>query len=174
MRIVCISTAQIPSDTANSIQVMKVCQAFIQLGLEVNLLVPGNQSSTIDDQLLLKHYGLEQLFPIEWLPVRNRRFFAWKAVRRAKRLGADLLYVWPLQSAALGLLIGMPSFLELHDFPSGRFGPVWLQLFLRLARPETFAADHQGSAKRPTIAAGLYGRCTGWSGYRTLPQPARG
>ncbi len=40
MKIVFISAAQIPSDTANSIQVMKVCQAFMQLGHEVTLLVP--------------------------------------------------------------------------------------------------------------------------------------
>ena len=46
MRIVCISAAQIPSDTANSIQVMKVCQAFVQLGHDVTLLVPGNQHTT--------------------------------------------------------------------------------------------------------------------------------
>jgi glycosyltransferase involved in cell wall biosynthesis len=130
MRIVCISTAQIPSDTANSIQVMKVCQAFVQLGHDVTLLVPGHQKPTITDQQLISHYGLEKLFDIEWLPARNRRFFPWKAAWRARRLGANLLYAWPLQSATLGLLAGMPSVLELHDFPAGHFGPLWLQLFL--------------------------------------------
>ncbi len=63
MRIVCISAAQIPSDTANSIQVMKVCQAFVQLGHDVTLLVPGNQQPAIGDQQLIEHYGLENLFP---------------------------------------------------------------------------------------------------------------
>ena len=43
MKIVCISAAQIPSDTANSIQVMKACQAFVQLGHSATLLVPQNQ-----------------------------------------------------------------------------------------------------------------------------------
>ena len=64
--------------------------------------------------------------------LRNRRLFPWKAVWRARRLGADLLYAWPLQSAALGLLVGIPSMLELHDFPTGRIGPLWLRLFLIL------------------------------------------
>jgi glycosyltransferase involved in cell wall biosynthesis len=130
MKIICISAAQIPSDTANSIQVMKVCQAFTQLGHDVTLLVPGNQKPTISNQQLIAHYGLKKIFNIEWLAVRNRRLFPWKAVWRARRLSADLLYAWPLQSATLGLLSGKPSMLELHDFPAGRFGPLWLRLFL--------------------------------------------
>ena len=132
MKIVCISSSQVPSDTANSIQVMKVCQAFAQIGNEVTLLVPGNPQSAISNQQLLEHYGLTTIFPIEWLTARTRRQFPWKAVRRARRLKADLLYAWPIQSAALGLLAGMPSMLELHDFPSGCFGPLWLRLFLAL------------------------------------------
>jgi glycosyltransferase involved in cell wall biosynthesis len=132
MKIVCISAAQIPSDTANSIQVMKVCQAFTQLGHDVTLLVPGRQPSTIIQPQLTSHYGLEKLFPIQWLPISNRRLFPWKAVWQARRLGTDLLYAWPLQSAALGLLVGIPTMLELHDFPTGRGGPLWLRLFLIL------------------------------------------
>lgn len=132
MRIVCISSAQVPSDTANSIQVMKVCQAFTQLGHDVVLLVPGPQPDGLEPSALQRHYGLRTLFKVEWLPVRTRRMFSWKAVRRARRLEADLLYVWPLQSAALGLLTAMPSMLELHDFPSGSFGPLWLRLFIIL------------------------------------------
>ena len=130
MKIVCISAAQIPSDTANSIQVMKVCQAFMQLGQDVVLLVPGNQQLTISHAQLIKHYGLEKLFPIQWLPLRKRRLFPWKAIWQARSLGADLIYCWPLQSAALGLLVGIPTMLELHDFPTGRVGPLWLRLFL--------------------------------------------
>ena len=130
MKIVCISAAQIPSDTANSIQVMKVCQSFVQIGNEVTLLVPGNQQSEISNQQLIERYGLQTIFPVLWLPVRNRWLFPWKAVWHALRLGADLLYVWPLQSAVLGLLAGFPTMLELHDVPTGQVGPLWLRLFL--------------------------------------------
>ncbi len=130
MKIVCISAAQIPSDTANSIQVMKVCQAFMQLGLDVTLLVPGNRPETISQDQLKDHYGLEKLFPIQWLPLRNRRLFPWRAVRQTRCMQAKLIYAWPLQSAALGLLAGIPTMLELHDLPSGHFGPFWLRLYL--------------------------------------------
>jgi glycosyltransferase involved in cell wall biosynthesis len=111
---------------------MKVCQAFAQLGHVVTLLVPGNQEVTISNQQLIEHYGLEHLFNIEWLSFYSRRLFPWKAVRKVRRLGADLLYAWPLQSAALGLLAGFPTMLELHDFPKGHVGPIWLRLFLTI------------------------------------------
>ncbi|MGB8212813.1 MAG: glycosyltransferase [Anaerolineales bacterium] len=130
MRIICISAAQIPSDTANSIQVMKVCQAFVQLGHTVTLLVPGKQPTEISHEQLQSHYGLQATFPIQWLPIHSRRLFPWKAAWQARRLGADLLYVWPLPSAVLGGLAGMACMLELHDFPRGQFGPLWLRLFL--------------------------------------------
>lgn len=130
MKMVCISASQIPSDTANSIQVMKVCQAFTQLGHAVTLLVPGIPPETINQEQLKDHYGLEKLFPIQWLPGRNRHLFPWKAVRQALRMKTALIYAWPLQSAALGLLAGIPTMLELHDLPTGRFGPFWLWLFL--------------------------------------------
>jgi glycosyltransferase involved in cell wall biosynthesis len=132
MKIICVSATQIPSDTANSIQVMKVCQAFKQIGHDVTLVVPGKGQSTTSNPQLQNHYGLHKFFDIEWLPVHNRRLFPWKAVGQARRLGADLLYTWPVQSAALGLLAGMTTMLELHDSPSGRFGPLWLRLFLAL------------------------------------------
>jgi glycosyltransferase involved in cell wall biosynthesis len=130
MRIVFISAAKIPSDTANSIQVMKVCQAFTQMGHDITLLVPGNQPSAISHQQMQSHYGLQVTFSIEWMAVRNRRLFPWKANWRALHLDPDLLYDWPLQSAVLGLLSGKPSLLEIHDLPTGRFGPLWLRFFL--------------------------------------------
>ena len=130
MRIVCISAARIPADTANSIQVMKTCQAFKQLGHDVTLIVPGNRPPKLDDHQLSEHYGLAELFSIQWLPSNNRRFFPLKAVWQARRLEADLIYAWPLPSAAFSLLAGIPAMLELHDFPGGRFGPFWLRFFL--------------------------------------------
>ncbi len=138
MRIAFVSASRIPSDTANSIQVMKVCQAFAELGHEVMLLVPGLQPKTLKPTELMKHYGLHTLFNIEWMPITNRRFFPWRAVRWARRLNADLLYAWPIQSAALGLLRGLPVMLELHDLPAGTFGPLWFHLARRLPGQKRF------------------------------------
>jgi glycosyltransferase involved in cell wall biosynthesis len=131
MKIVCISASQIPSDTASSIQVMKVCQAFSQLEYDITLLVPGKQVEGVD---LPAYYGLQKLFNfnIEWLYVHNRRLFPWAAARRAYRLAPNLVYTWPVQAAVLASLAGIPSMLEMHDFPTGQFGPLWFRLFVTL------------------------------------------
>ncbi|MGZ6347280.1 MAG: glycosyltransferase, partial [Anaerolineales bacterium] len=129
MKIVCVSASQIPSDTASSIQVMKVCQSFSQLGHDVTLLIPGQKAETVD---LLAHYGLQARFNVEWLPGRTRRLFPWKAAWRTISLAPDLVYAWPIQVAVLSSMAGIPSLLEMHDFPTGRFGPLWFRLFLTL------------------------------------------
>jgi len=141
MKIHAISTSQIPSDTANSIQAMKACQALAQLGHEVTLLVPDHRQQTTDHLSsivrrpstaeLASHYGLRTPFEIIHLPTANRRAFTWLAVRRAKHSGAELLYVWPIQSAAFGVSTGLPVILELHDLPTGLVGPLWFRLFVR-------------------------------------------
>ena len=65
MKIAAIAGSTIPSDTANSLQVMKACQALVQIGHEVTLLVPGPKNASVD---LRRHYGLQTDVPIEWLP----------------------------------------------------------------------------------------------------------
>ena len=134
MKIVAIAGSSIPSDTANSIQVMKACQALAQLDHEITLIVPGNPQSTIanhtaDIEHLKSHYGLETTFPIEWLSASSRRRFTWDSVRRARALGAELLYTWFPQSAIFGLLRRLPVVFEIHIQPTGRFGPLWHRAF---------------------------------------------
>jgi glycosyltransferase involved in cell wall biosynthesis len=127
MNIVAIAGSTIPSDTANSIQVMKACNALVQIGHNVTLLVPGNPKSEITN--LKSHYGLQTDFPIEWLSSSSRRMFTWDSVRRARALKADLIYTWFPQSAVFGLLRGLPTVFEIHLQPTGTFGPLWHRAF---------------------------------------------
>jgi len=132
MKIISISGSVVPSNVANSIQAMKACHALAQVGHEVTLIVPADLSGAPAGrtwEMLRAQYGLETRFTIEWLPAASRRLFFLAAVRRAKRLKPDLLYAWPLQSAGLGLLLGLPVILEMHDLPSGRVGPLWYRYF---------------------------------------------
>jgi len=69
VRIAYAAAATIPSSRANSIQVMKVCQALKQNGDEVRLYVPGRTASSW--QSMQQLYGLQTEFPIEWIPVWN-------------------------------------------------------------------------------------------------------
>jgi len=129
MNIAAIAGSQIPSDTANSLQVMKACQALAQLNHQVTLIVPGKPDPSID---LKKHYGLQTGFPIEWLSTSSRRLFTWQAVQRAHTFKPDLLYSWLPQSSVFGLLHKFPVIFEIHIQPTGFLGPAWHRAFANL------------------------------------------
>jgi glycosyltransferase involved in cell wall biosynthesis len=133
VKIACIATSRIPSRTANSIQVMKVCQALVALGHDVRLWVPRSGPS-LDSDALAHHYGLRSAFPIHplrVLPKARHYDFCLRSVMAARRSGADLHYVWPLQAAALATSFNIPTILEVHDLPAGRFGPALFRRFLQ-------------------------------------------
>ena len=130
MKIACVSTSRIPSNTANSIQVMKACQALAALGNEVCLWVPGESQSSWAD--LSELYGLSTPFEVRWLASNKlwRRYdFSLVAMQEAKRWGAKLFYTWLLPAAVLALWQGIPTLLELHDVVTGRLGPQSYRLF---------------------------------------------
>jgi glycosyltransferase involved in cell wall biosynthesis len=137
MNIIAIAGSTVPSDTANSIQVMKACSALAQLGHKLTLIVPDNPQSPIvnrksEIESLKSHYGLQTDFPIEWLTSASRRLFTWQSVQRARVLQPDILYTWFPQSAVFGLLYKIPTVFEIHIQPTGFFGPVWHQAFAKL------------------------------------------
>lgn len=127
MRVACISTSKVPGIAANALQLMKACEALVRLGHDIRLWLP-DFGDPWDWPSLRELYGLEREFPVERLGVIEllRRYdFCWRAVGRAHRWGCDVLYVWPLQAAAMGAQRGVPTILEIHDRPRGMFGP-WL------------------------------------------------
>jgi glycosyltransferase involved in cell wall biosynthesis len=129
MKIIAISGSIIPANVANSIQAMKAVHALAQLGHDVTLIVPHNEDHTTDWDSLAHLYGLTSRFSLEYIAAPSRRLFFLTAVRRARAFKPDLLYVWPVQSAVLGLLHGFPVILEVHDLPAGRVGPFWYRYF---------------------------------------------
>lgn len=120
--------------TANSLQMMKACQAISQLGHEVHLLLPQHQQQKKEPDLA-SFYGLKTQFPIRWLPSRltwQRYDFAFQAVRIARQLKADISYVWFIQAGIFSLLANLPVIIELHGPPEGRFGPSLFRMFNRI------------------------------------------
>jgi glycosyltransferase involved in cell wall biosynthesis len=140
MKITCIAPSRIPSATANSIQAMKACHALAEVGHQVQLIAPGKGPDGDDGEekwaMLARQYGVQTRFHLRFLPPFDgylaRRIFPWRAGWRAYRLKPHVLYTWLLQSAVLGLVLGLPVVVELHDLPAGVFGRLWYRLFLRL------------------------------------------
>ena len=132
MRIACIATSRIPSRSANSIRVMKVCQAMVRLGHQVDLWTPGPSPEPSWPELQ-RTYDVRPDFAIHrtgsWDPLR-RWDFSLRAVRQASRIQPDAWYVWPYQAAALLAQTGRATLLEVHDRPAGTTGPMLFRLFL--------------------------------------------
>ena len=133
MRLAVFSTARVPSRTANSIQVLKVCQALLDLGHEVRLWLPG-PAPEVPWAELARQYGVRGPMDLTWCrawPPLRRYDYALTSMLQARRWRADLIYAWPLQTAALAAGLGFPVVLELHELPTGRLGPGLLRAFLR-------------------------------------------
>lgn len=133
MKIAAITTSTIPSSTANSMQVMKVCQALAQVGGAVSLWAPGGREITPWERLA-GQYGITTPFEMHWLPsmrVFRRYDLAVSALHRAQMWGAQMVYTWLIQTAVFALWRGLPTILELHDRPTGKIGPQLFKLYLR-------------------------------------------
>jgi glycosyltransferase involved in cell wall biosynthesis len=115
---------------------MKACQALVQIGQELTLFVPRNDRTRPDEKDLSSLYGLKTTFPLFFLPavpIFRHHDFAWSAAIQARNMNADIVIAWPLQAALASISFGIPTILELHGPPEGRFGPAMFKLFL--ARP---------------------------------------
>jgi len=71
MKILYISKSNIPSKSANSIHVMKMCQAFSNNGHQVVLLAPNNRDQYEKNvKNIYRYYGVKKIFKIKkiWHP----------------------------------------------------------------------------------------------------------
>jgi len=182
VRIGCIATSRIPSLTANSIQVMKVCQAMAGMGHEVRLWTAG-RTPEAGWESLAAHYGLSRAFPVQWLtglPGARRYDVCLRAVLAARAWQADLCYVWALPAAAAASSLGMATLLEVHDRPAGRLGPWLMRRFLRgrgarrllptTAALEAWLAQTYGLALQPPFSI-ISPNGVDLERYRDLPAP---
>jgi glycosyltransferase involved in cell wall biosynthesis len=136
VKIAVVAPTSIPARRANTLQVMKMCQALVELGHEVRLAAPSVEPGAPrpEWEALARHYGLRHPFPVDWLRAdpRLRRYdYGWQAVRWARGWGAGLLYTRLPQAAALGSALGLPTIFEAHDFPAAGMGVFLFQRFLK-------------------------------------------
>lgn len=137
MKIAIIAPTFIPAKRANTVQVMKMAQAFVNLDHEVRLAIPADNNSQKHKEYLWRdiayHYGLSNEFHMDWLPANQifRRYdYAWRAVQWARRWEPDVLYTRLPQAAAISAQRSIKTILEVHDMPRGKLGTRLFNWFL--------------------------------------------
>ncbi len=65
-KLIYFSTSVVPSRYANSVHVMKMCEALAQNGQDVTLLCIKNKNENVD---VFAHYGVEKIFGIKSFPI---------------------------------------------------------------------------------------------------------
>ena len=132
MRIAAISNSRIPSSTANSIQAMKMCDALVEIGHDVQLLVPAEAPDVAWEELA-EQYGVKHHIPDLCIwhrdkcsdgsissgmlmppPDVSKRIWSTRGFRRAR----------PLEAGCGRLCV-----LEMHADVAGAFGAWWLRQF---------------------------------------------
>ena len=123
MKIFYLSGSIIPSRAANSIHVMKMCQAFAKNGHEVVLFARNSQEKTEDEY---KFYGVNKCFKIErtkWPNVRGLGglIYGYSVCKKIFNLATpDLLYSRDIYSLFLLRNLNVPFIYEAHTPPQNR------------------------------------------------------
>jgi len=140
MKISYISTSTIPSRAANSIHVMKMCQAFAKNGHEVLLIAPDKKvSNTLPvGSEIYEFYGVDECFRIAKIPWLNTRgsslLYGLLSALKAKQYSSHLVYGRSLTGCYCSAIIGLPVFFESHQPVSGQGKSVIFKSLLKKKR----------------------------------------
>jgi len=134
MKIAYLSRSRLPSVTANSIQVAKMCAAFSSIH-QVKLVCfegPENQRQ----EKLEEIYGLEKALDIYFCPWFKSRIFRQLSLLRGvlqviSEVKPDLAYARDLFSAVVASSYRTRVIVELHDVPSSFISRQLLKVLLR-------------------------------------------
>jgi glycosyltransferase involved in cell wall biosynthesis len=141
VKIAYVANSIIPSRTANSIHIMKMCAAFARIGHEVMLCVPDRPERTDLDTDVFAYYGVPSTFRIRrlaWLGFPGRGLaFAWQAASLARAVRADLLYGRLVHACYFAARRGVPTVFESHA-PLASYDRLGAILFRRLIRNPRF------------------------------------
>jgi glycosyltransferase involved in cell wall biosynthesis len=139
LKIVYLSNSTIPSREANSVHVMKMCQAFAKLGHQVFLISKKRNNNTeLDGQNVFLKYEVAQCFELITIPFTEskiaRYIYGLKAALKAKSLKADLVYGRDLLSCFFASLFGLKTVYELHYplDPNSTFQKIWTKKMVNM------------------------------------------
>jgi len=141
-----ISSARLPTEKAHGYQIVKMCEAFSELGVKVLLLHPHRYQDDrrMRDKTVFEYYELSHSFEIRTLPnpdvLRVERLFPGRsfvwlfflhgllwglcAALKARKERADLYYTRDVALAFWLTRLGLPTVFEGHTLPKRARG--WL------------------------------------------------
>lgn len=118
MKIAYCPDVTIPTRSAESIYVVKMCEALAKNGHTVTLLVPDIPDREPDVSNIYDYYAVDEVFDYEyirWLPFPGRRFLSGLfAAKRVLSLKSDFIYARSLYAAVMGILLGKKCLFETH------------------------------------------------------------
>jgi glycosyltransferase involved in cell wall biosynthesis len=134
MKIAHLSDSEVPSRSANSIQVMKMCDAFVDLGHEVTLFA---QQGKININDKYNYYGVLPRFRIiTYRGIKGRKLnrlaggiFMAKALH--SEIDAHLIYARETVALVASARLNIPMVFEAHELPEGRLMQVLQQWLFR-------------------------------------------
>jgi glycosyltransferase involved in cell wall biosynthesis len=121
MRIVYLAASSIPSKTANSIQVMRMCEALAQNGHEVTLIGRLSGGESVRD--IYEYYGVRKNFELSLLTGRKIKGAAIlllpKLYSRLRRYDPNkvLIYARDIYGVSLAVRMGFRAIYEAHAAP---------------------------------------------------------
>lgn len=124
MKIIYLSSSFIPSKSANSVHVMKMSNAFSNLGHEVTLLARENNTAKNGCVDIFNHYGVTSNFSIERIYCPQIKFswiwYDWNCWRYIRKNRPDLVYSREPFGAYLSSRHKFSTIYECHSPPLGR------------------------------------------------------
>ena len=142
MKIVYIAYSFIPSRTANSLHVMKMCQAFANNGHQVFLIVPDKQDEYEADVLdIFKFYKVEPVFKVIRIPlikIKGKIILFWLIlIYQLVTIKPDLVYGRYIIGVFLAVKLRFNCILEVHNLI---WQNAWIEraCFVRLVKNNYF------------------------------------
>jgi glycosyltransferase involved in cell wall biosynthesis len=124
MRIVYISDSAIPSSSPNSVHVMKMCQAFSDLGHNVTLIAKNTTACFKDVNDVFAFYAVQRNFKLEIFPrvafKGSGAYYNFSLAWRVLSFSADVIYTRSITAAYFLLLYGRRVVFEVHEPYEGK------------------------------------------------------
>ena len=118
MKVTYIANSSIPSTSANSVHVMKICEAFKKQNIDIKLVVPDKgEKELLNGMDVYEFYGIKEKFPIKTYKILkkmrgiNLYLFYLNIVLKEK---ADVIYTREIMVSFFCILLKRPHILELH------------------------------------------------------------